>query len=139
MEVLVPIDGSDSTRETVEHSVREFPDASITVLHVITPSASYPAGMSGMGVHGSVIESQQEYTDELFATADETADALGGSVTTKTAVGSPVRKIVGFADEFDTDRIVIGSCGRSGFLRLLLGNVTDGVVRRAAVPVTVVK
>lgn len=137
MEVLVPVDGPDSTRETVEHAIREYPDASITALHVLTLKTSY--GMNGMYMNGSVIDAQREYTGDLFAKATETADANGGSVTTKTAVGSPVPKIVAFADEFDTDRIVIGSCGRSGLRRLLLGNVTEGVVRRAAVPVTVVE
>lgn len=137
MDVLVPIDGADATRETVEYTLSEYPDASITVLHVSTLNAVY--GLGGTYTHESVRESQQQYTDRLFATATETADAHGGSVTRVTTVGSPVREIVAFAEEADTDHIVIGCCGRSGLCRLLFGNVTDGVVRRAAVPVTVVK
>lgn len=136
MEVLVPIDGSSSTSETVEYAVSEYPDASITVLHVLTPNAAY--GVSGMYTDSSVVRSQQENVDTVFETASDIADAHGRSVTTKTAVGSPARAIVTFADETDADRIVIGSCGRSGLSRLLLGNVTEGVVRGAAVPVTVV-
>lgn len=136
MEVLVPIDGPDSTRRTVEHAVCAYPDASITVLHVLSLHLLYDTG--GMYVHDSVIEAQQKYADELFATATETADDYGCSVTTTTAVGSPVHEIVAFAAESDTDHIVIGSCGRSGLHRLLFGNVTGGVVHRASVPVTVV-
>lgn len=138
MDVLVPIDGSESARETVEHSLREYPEASITLLHVLTPNTTYPAGMGGVGIPDIAIDVQEEYAEKLFATATETADDHGGAVSTRTEVGSPVRRIVAFADESETDHIVIGSCGRSGLVRLLLGNVTEGVVRRAAVPVTVV-
>lgn len=135
MDVLVAIDGRESARETVEHAVRAYPDASITVLHVLALNATY--GTGGMYTHGSVIESQREYTDELFAAATEAADDVGGSVTPASVVGSPAREIVAFADETEADHIVVGSCGRSGLARLLLGNVTEGVVRRAGVPVTV--
>lgn len=137
MEVLVPIDGTDSTRATVEYTLSAYPDASITVLHVSTLNAVY--GMGGTYTHESVRESQRQYTDRLFATATEAADAHGSSVTERTTVGSPVREIVAFADESDTDHIVVGCCGRSGLRRFLFGNVTEGVVRRAAVPVTVVE
>lgn len=138
MDVLVPIDGAESTRETVEHAVREFPDASITVLHVMTPNTSYSAGMSGTYMPDLVIDTQQEYTDELFNAAAETAAEQGTLVTASTAIGSPVREIISFAAERDVDHIVLGSCGRSGLRRLLLGNVTHGIVRKADVPVTVV-
>lgn len=138
MDVLVPINGSDSARATVEYAVREYPDASITILHVLRPNTTYPAGMGGVNVPAGVVEPQLESADKLFATATETADAHAGSVTTRTEVGSPIRRIIAFADESETDHIVIGSCARSGLSRLLLGSVTEGVVRRAAVPVTVV-
>lgn len=139
MGVLTPIAGPDSARETVEYSVREYPDSTITVLHVLPPDRVVSAGMYGMSVQGSNTERQAENVDELFATASETADSLGGSVSTRTAVGRPVRQIVGIAEESATDHIVMGNCSRSGLVRLLYGNVTAGVVRRAAVPVTVVR
>lgn len=139
MDVLVPIDDPATTHEAVEYAIREYPDASITVLHVMRTNTVYPAGMGGAYMHGSAIDSQKNYAETLFGTAIETADANGGSVATSTAVGSPVREIVKFAAESDTDHIVIGSCDRSGLSRLLRGNVTEGVVRRAAVPVTVLK
>lgn len=136
MEVLVPIDGPDATRETVEHAVSEYPDASITVLHVSTLNTIY--GTGGLCMRGPVIETQRKYVDRLFDTATEAAEAHGGSLTKRSALGSPVREIVAFAEESDADRVVVGGCDRSGLLRLLFGDVTQGVVRGADVPVTVV-
>ncbi|WP_235853543.1 universal stress protein [Halosimplex salinum] len=137
VKVLVPINSPSSARKTVEHAVREYPDASITALHVSRLNAAY--GIGGMYVHDPVTVSQRTHADELFETVSETADAHGGSITTMTAVGCPVREIVEHADSSDTDHIVIGSCGRTGLRRLLYQNVTHGVVYRSPVPVTVVK
>lgn len=138
MELLVAINGSDTVRETVDHAVREHPDASITLLHVLRPNTAYPTGMGGVSAPVLAGEAQQEYADRLFAAATATANGHDGSVTTRVEVGKPVRRIVAFADESETDHIVIGNCARSGLSRLLLGSVTEGVIRRVAVPVTVV-
>jgi nucleotide-binding universal stress UspA family protein len=86
-----------------------------------------------------VTESDRRYPDELFEAATETAERLGGSVTTMTGVGAPVWKIAEYADKHNIDHIIIGSCDRSGLLRFLFQNVTTGVVSKSPVPVTVVK
>ncbi len=54
-------------------------------------------------------------------------------------VGRPTKVIVEYADEHDINQIVMGSHGRSGMSRILLGSVAEIVVRRASVPVTVVR
>jgi nucleotide-binding universal stress UspA family protein len=53
--------------------------------------------------------------------------------------GFPVAEILKFADREHIDLIVIGSHGRTGFSRLLMGSVAEGVVRKAMCPVLVVK
>jgi universal stress protein A len=53
--------------------------------------------------------------------------------------GSPVREIVAFAEREHVDLIVMGSHGRTGLSRLLMGSVAEGVARRAACPVLIVK
>ncbi|PSQ23605.1 universal stress protein UspA, partial [Halobacteriales archaeon QS_9_67_17] len=76
--------------------------------------------------------------EELFA---EARDAAPESVTLETAteMGQPARTIVDYADDNDIDEIVIGSHGRQGISRVLLGSVAENVVRRADMPVTVVR
>jgi nucleotide-binding universal stress UspA family protein len=53
--------------------------------------------------------------------------------------GPPVREILGLADREHIDLIVIGSHGRTGLSRLLMGSVAEGVVRNAKCLVLVVK
>lgn len=54
-------------------------------------------------------------------------------------VGHPARVIVDYARREDIDHVVIGSHGREGVSRLLLGSVAEKVVRRSPVPITVVR
>jgi universal stress protein A len=53
--------------------------------------------------------------------------------------GEPVREIVAFAERERVDLIVMGSHGRTGLSRLLMGSVAEGVARRATCPVLIVK
>jgi universal stress protein A len=53
--------------------------------------------------------------------------------------GDPAREIVAFAEREQIDLIVMGSHGRTGLPRLLMGSVAEGVVRRATCPVLIVK
>lgn len=53
--------------------------------------------------------------------------------------GDPVREIVAFAEREQIDLIVMGSHGRTGLPRLLMGSVAEGVARRAPCPVLIVK
>ena len=57
----------------------------------------------------------------------------------ETAVGKPAREVVSFAEENDVSEVVVGSHGREGASRVLLGNVAEKIVRRAPVTVIVVR
>lgn len=138
MNVLVPIDGSDPSQAAIEHAVTTFPDAEITALHVVDPSMSVYRSDSHFNFE-RLVELEEENAEELFETAREIADEHGVSIETDTVVGSPRREIVAYTDEHDVDQIVIGSHGRSGVSRVLIGSVAESIVRRASVPVTVVR
>ncbi|MXV63761.1 universal stress protein [Natronorubrum sp. JWXQ-INN-674] len=138
MDVLVPIDDSEPARAALEHAVREYPDATITAVHVIDPNLS-TYGEGGIYAYESMVESRREDAEDLFADAAEIAADARGSIATETVVGDPAREIVAFATDHDVDHIVVGSRGRSGASRVLLGSVAERVVRRAPVPVTIVR
>ena len=53
--------------------------------------------------------------------------------------GSPVPELLKFAEREEVDLIVMGSHGRSGLSRLLMGSVAEGVMRKAKCPVLIVK
>ncbi|WP_226483317.1 universal stress protein [Natrinema amylolyticum] len=138
MRVLVPIDDSDPARTALEHAVTTHPDATITVLHVINPSLTMYHGEMSYD-YERLIDLEEDRSESLFETAREIADEHGASIETETVIGQPSRSIVEFAAENDVDQIVLGSHGRSGVSRVLLGSVAEKVVRRAPVPVTVVR
>ena len=138
--VLVPIDGSPQSQRALEHALTEFPDATVTAINVIDPaSAAYDSPMAAgpVGVE-EWYENAEEAAEEIFEEARKTADEYDVDIETVTEVGQPARTITEYADVEEFDQIVIGSHGRSGVTRILLGSVAETVVRRAPCPVTVV-
>jgi nucleotide-binding universal stress UspA family protein len=78
---------------------------------------------------------------DLLAEAVAFATELDPAREVETAVGfgSPARTILDYVDEHGVDHVVMGSHGRSGISRLLVGSVAETVVRRAPCPVTIVR
>jgi nucleotide-binding universal stress UspA family protein len=60
-------------------------------------------------------------------------------VTTEVLQGDPVETIADYAGEYGVDLVVMGTHGRGGVSRMLLGSVTERVVRTAPVPVLTVR
>ncbi|WP_433623167.1 universal stress protein [Halomicrococcus sp. NG-SE-24] len=138
--VLVPIDGSRQSTKALEHALTEFEDAEIEVLNVIDPiDVGYSSTVGMPGYSEEWYEESKENAERLFEEAQELADEHGVTLSTATELGRPSQVIVEFADENDLDQIVMGSHGRSGVSRILLGSVAETVVRRSPVPVTVVR
>lgn len=140
MSILVAIDDSDPAQKALEHVFTEHPDEEITVLHVLSPPESATIGEARMYVDwDELMERQQERADELFDEANELAALHDVTITTEIAVGPPSRAIIEYLEENDIDHVFVGSHGRSGVSRLLLGSVAETVVRRAPVPVTIIR
>jgi len=138
--ILVPVDGSEQAHRAFEFVAEEFDDAVVVLLHVINPAeAGYSAQASIPSFSEEWYESEQAAAENLFAEIAALADSTELSIERETEVGKPTRVIVEFADENGIDQIVMGSHGRSGVTRILLGSVAEAVVRRSPVPVTVVR
>jgi nucleotide-binding universal stress UspA family protein len=138
--VLVPVDGSEQAHRACEFVVEEFPDAELVLLHVIDPAqAGYSAQASLPSFSEEWYERAKDEAEDLFDEVAADAVEAGVAVSTELEVGKPVRTIVEFAEDEDVDQIVMGSHGRSGVSRILLGSVAEAVVRRSPVPVTVVR
>jgi len=134
--VLVPIDGSPQSEAALSFAVSEWPDAEITLLNVIDPvEAGYSASVVPSGSE-EWYRKARERAAEMF---DRARSEYDRSFSTQTEVGRPSRTIVDVADQSDVDHVVVGSHGREGVQRILLGSVAEHVVRRSPVPVTVVR
>lgn len=138
--VLVPHDGSPQAADALEHALEEYPQGTITVLHVIDPAdTGYSAGAMLPDFSEQWYESAKEAADEIFEEVDEHAAEHGGELRTVRELGRPPRTIVEYAREQDVEHIVMGSHGRRGVSRILLGSVAETVARRSPVPVTIIR
>ena len=143
--VLVPVDHSEQAERAFDFAIEAFPDAELTVLYVLDlPATGYRTGRENGPLEPDadlevLVSEATDFLDDYV----EKGRAAGVSVTADDAIayerGKVARAIIDYADEAGTDHIVIGSHGRTGASRVLLGSVAETVTRRAPVPVTVVR
>jgi nucleotide-binding universal stress UspA family protein len=138
--VLIPMDSSEQAWEACEFAMDEFGDAELVLLHVIDPAeAGYSAQASIPSFSEEWFEQAKSRAESLFENVREEATPRGVTVESEVVVGRPAREIVDYADENDIDHVVMGSHGRSGVSRIVLGSVAENVVRKSSVPVTVAR
>jgi nucleotide-binding universal stress UspA family protein len=139
--VLVPVDGSPAAVAALEHALSRFADEAITVLYVI--DAGEPDGSLRERLLSEEFEEQrrigEKTADRVLEEARWHAAGYGVEITAVTTFGNPIRRIGEYAADTGIDWIVMGTNSRSGLSRLLLGSVTEAVVRRSSVPVVIVE
>lgn len=136
--ILVPIDDSPLAMAALEYVFENFPNAEIVAFHVLDSGGAANHIAVG-GTFDEWLESAHAETDRLFEQVHSEARTADVSVQTVREIGTPAETILSYADELTVDQIVIGSHGRHGVARVLLGSVTETVTRRANVPVVVVR
>ena len=146
--ILVCVDGSESSMKAAQYAVmicKEY-DAEVIVLNVIVSQLgyAYSSGAFGPSSPSAINELLEKSKQEVQVWFDEIKkNAILQGVRFRTEmVASPtsiVPAIVNYAEKNDIDLIVVGTRGRSGFTKLLLGSVASGVVTYAGCPVMVVK
>ncbi|TYT62728.1 universal stress protein [Natrialba swarupiae] len=137
--ILVPVDGSEQSEEAFEYAIETFPDATITAFHAVEAGQGDLGTFSGMTGDIPDDEPGLEHSEEILEDARQRGEETGTVVETKRGRGRPDRLIVKLADEGEYDMVVIGSHGRDGVSRVLLGSVAEKVVRRSPVPALVVR
>ncbi|WP_336359914.1 universal stress protein [Haladaptatus sp. ZSTT2] len=134
--ILLPVDGHEGTEAAVEHAI-DLANTYGASLHVL-----FAVEVRGLDLlEEPNLEKFREDLEAEGAAALEDAEvrAEDAGVTTVTTLvhDDPREAILTYADENDIDLIVLGQ-GREGLSRLILGSVTDRIVREASVPVLVV-
>jgi nucleotide-binding universal stress UspA family protein len=139
--ILVPFDGSAQSRNALEHALDRFETAGVTALYAVYPEVYPSTGTYGYGDVSNEMtdweDEQDEQTTEVLSITEEIAKRHGREVGAETTEGKPAAAIVEYVEDTDIDHVVIGSTGRDGLNRLLLGSVAETVVRRSPVSVTV--
>lgn len=136
--ILVPVDDSPRARDALAFVLSENVDGEIVLLHVIDPlDAIYVTEPSVWD--DRMIDRRTERAEALCSELEAEATRAGSAVRTVIEHGDPSRTIVSYAETNDIGQIVLGSHGRSGLARVLLGSVAETVARRSPVPVTIVR
>ena len=137
--VLVAFDDSPLSERSLTYAIETFPDTTITTIYVIDPIDSViDVKTGGLTVAEDWYETAKEHATRIHTTATDLAAERNTELDTVTKVGKPARVILEYADDHDIDQIVMGSHGRSGVDRALLGSVAETVTRRARIPVTII-
>lgn len=133
--ILVPTDGSKGAEVAVKHAAeigRKF-DADIHVLYVVDVRAS-TAGDIWANMIGKFHEIGENATTEIA----ENLGKKGLNTVTEVTEGVPHREINNYAEEESVDLIVMGTHGRTGLDRVLVGSNTEKIVRTSEIPVMTV-
>jgi nucleotide-binding universal stress UspA family protein len=146
--VLVCVDGSESSMKAADYAVMlaKQNGAQVIALHVIVSQLgyAYSTGTFGLVTPNTIndmLEKSKQEAQRWFDEIGKNAAANGVKLLTE-VVASPtstVPAIVNYAENNKVDLIVVGTRGRSGFTKILLGSVASGVVTYASCPVMVVK
>jgi nucleotide-binding universal stress UspA family protein len=135
--ILIATDGSEYTKEAVTTGLKlaKVLEAEVTALYVIdqTSFVTFPVDSSIVSVYPQLENEGKRAVEEV---QKEGAD-MGVKVTPVVAEGSPTRKIVEMAADFDL--VVMGTLGRSALGKLFIGSVAERVTRYAPCPVLVVR
>ena len=142
--IILCTDGSDLAIQAVSHGLSVLaPADTVMVVSVVDEiDLSLSQGVSG---HASAVFTEDELHTKRAAVLAEGQDAVertaaalsADNVETRVVEGSPGQVICDLAAQVDATAIVIGSRGRGGMKRALLGSVSDFVVRNAQCPVVV--
>lgn len=136
--ILIATDGSEYTKRAVEYGIEaaKSTGAKLYTIYVIDTRAydSLPES-APIEYAYSLLRQEGEAATEYVA---ERARAIGLEVERILAQGHPADKIIKYADENSIDLIVVGTFGKGGFNRILLGSVASKVIRNAKIPVIVV-
>jgi nucleotide-binding universal stress UspA family protein len=139
--ILCPIDFSDYSSHALDHAVAlaRWYESTITVLHVFptVPAAAYAPGMPGFDPIVLTPELREQFLVDMKGFI-ETASSPGVPIQPVIRDGDPVGQILEQTTNMHADLLVMGTHGRSGFERLLLGSVTEKILRKASCPVLTV-
>lgn len=134
--VVLAVDGSDNSKRAVDlvKKIAQSGDLHVTVVHVVQP-VYHTAGAYGV----SRLDMQEEAGRKILADAQAALSETGAEVETRLLTGKIGEEICNLANNGEYDLIVIGRRGVSRLERVVLGSVSEYVIRHSRLPVTIVQ
>lgn len=137
MRFVVAVDGSDESNDAVRHaaSLAEPLGADIELVHAITPEIYTDEGQ----VLIEDMSDAEARAETVLGDSVDVAEETGLEAETESLYGDAAEEVVGYAEEVDGDGIFVGHRGVSTEYEDVVGSVAQELVRKATVPVTVVR
>ena len=143
MKILVPTDGSPHSQEAIDEVARRpWPaDTTIRVISAVQPipPAATDFVFSNAASFDQLYQEQTKTAEQLTRQVADSFGAVNLSADSVVRMGDPRSVIVDEAKEWGADLIVMGSHGRTGLKRWLLGSVAESVVAHSPCSVEVVR
>jgi nucleotide-binding universal stress UspA family protein len=137
--ILIATDGSEHTKRAVDYGIdlAKSMEAKVYAIYVIDTAAfaSIPMDAAWESMYGLL----KQEGDEATKYVSEKAELEGLSVERATIEGHPGEEIIKYADKNSINLIVMGTLGKSGLDRFLLGSIAEKVVRTSKIPVLIVR
>ena len=140
--ILYPTDFSDVAKKAFQYvkQLKEADGKEVVILHVIDQSnlellSTYSTIQDYLNIEKEIKEKASEEIEFLVNELKQ----LGFSVKTRIEKGLPFREVLRVAEEEKPSVIVVGSHGKSNLEEILIGSVSEKVVRKVRYPVLVVK
>ncbi len=137
---LVAVDGTTSNDPALDLACKLAAAlggaAELNIVHVVPVTPTATMGMGPLPPLADLHEAARKSLDRACAAV---AERFSGKVASHLATGEPWRQIVQLASTLSADLVVVGTAGRTGVARFVLGSVAEKVVRHAACPVLVAR
>lgn len=134
--ILVPVDGSNSATVALDHALEIATDHDATVTLLYVADTNKP---SQTRAGTNVVDVLEREGDEIVSDARERAADSDAPATTDVVQGMPYDAIVDYAERKDVDLVAMGTHGRDGLKRYVVGSVAERVVNTAPMPVLTVR
>jgi len=142
--ILVPINGSSTSERALQEAIKIAAGKAHLRLVYVVIEEIFPVGAEGYDYANNVVlhETEKKTAEATLAKAAGKVRQSGATVEVS-LLDDPGQSVVDAINNealnWPADLIVIGTHGRSGLTRLLLGSVAEGVVREASVPVLLIR
>lgn len=136
--ILIATDGSEYTKNSVEYGIDLAVNTGAKLYSIYVVDTAAFASIPMDAAWENMYQLLREEGNEATRYVAEKAEKEGLEVERSTIEGHPADEIIKFARENSVDLIVMGTLGKSGLDRFLLGSVAEKVVRTSKIPVLVV-
>ncbi len=141
--IMVATDGSELVKKAVDTAIEisKLRQAKLYAVHVISLGDYYSS--IPLAIDAEWIKDMEEHLriegEEAIAYVEDAGKAANVEIEPVILEGNPANEIVDFAEKNDIELIVMGSHGKTGIQRFLIGSVAENVVRHSKKSVLVVK